>query len=197
MPASPSGPLRARRASPRSRPGRRRDGRSADAGCRAGGRPRTAAGSAPRAPPPAGRSRAWRPTSARISTSMPSARQPRAGRPRFRGRFGAQAVIDDQRQHTAVALCRPNRCASSASASESRPPETATARTGRASNGAKGAIRRRSAGVERRVPASPAAVLLALLVDPPLLQVGGARIVLIEAWRTPRRHRACGSAPRA
>ena len=47
---------------PRSRPDRRRDGRAAGAGCRAGGIRRATAGSGPSAPPPAGQPAAWRPT---------------------------------------------------------------------------------------------------------------------------------------
>ena len=138
----------ARRAWPRSRPDHRHGARPADGECRADGRPRAAADSAPRALLPAGRRAAWPRTSAGSRPRTP-------WRP-SRDAVAAASAADSGRSawSTISPTIRPPRaaahsCASSARASESRPPDTATATTGAPSNGSNGAISRAKSAASR------------------------------------------------
>src|SRR6185312_13791783 len=162
---------------PASRPGRRRGAPSAGAGCRVDGRPRTAAGSVLHARPagcgsqasrpttPASRLRCREPPAARRSRGLRGRTQGaghdrRPGRPRGPGAHRPIGASEQPRQQSRA---RPKR----------QPPRQAAPRTARRAPSAR--------RIQEPRAASPTAVLLALLVDPPLLEVGGARIILVEA----------------
>ena len=126
---------------PRSRPGHRRDGRAAGAGCRAGGIRRAAGGSAP------SRAASCRPAARlgarprrRISPSMPWRAEQLGRRRRLAGRLRPQAMVDDQRRSRDRRAPPPSRApAAPAPANRGRRKRR---RQGRASvsNGSNGAI---------------------------------------------------------
>ena len=88
---------------------------------------RRAAGSAPAAPPPAARSTACVPVQRSVRCATPSERASRFTAAASRRASGAQAMIDGDRDELRPALAAPSRqrAASTSSAVESGPPETA------------------------------------------------------------------------
>ena len=131
------------RAWPRSRPGRRHGAPAADAGCRAGGTRRAAAGSGRRAPPPAARCAAWpRPSAGSRPRNADAVRAGRASSAASAADSGRSAMVDDQRQRPARRAPPPSRAPAAPGRANRARRRRRRRRRACASNGSNGAISR-------------------------------------------------------